>query len=430
MELILQVFREFWLLSEEMAPYLLLGFLIAATLRLVVDESFVRQHLGQKGWRQTVKAALLGVPLPLCSCGVIPVAASLRRQGASSGAVTSFTASTPQTGVDSVFATAALLNWPFALIRVVVAFVNGIIAGTLVDRFADSSLVVKEEPEPDSCRGSSKSSPVPKSCCSEAEPIESKFTSCCSDSSPSPSPLHPPPPFSSCCSGGGDSVAPAKTEPSCCRENTQAIESAPVCCGAGKGASSPHRQFGLWRLQQAIRFGFLTLPADIGKALLFGLLLAGVLTVFLPTDLEASQWTQGPFAYLVTTLVAIPLYVCSTGSIPMAYALIHAGFSPGAALVFLIAGPATNTATVSALWKMLGGRAVIIYLVSLICVAWIVGILLDQIGTPLDFSKIHVHASTSRTLWKTASALLLYGLLGYGFQRSRSDRRKAASKEV
>jgi uncharacterized membrane protein YraQ (UPF0718 family) len=159
MDMLRQFLNDFWFLSEEMAPYLLLGFLIAAILRIVVDEAFVRRHLGQKGWRQTVKAAVLGVPLPLCSCGVIPVAASLRRQGGSAGAVTSFTASTPQTGVDSIFATAALLNWPFALIRVLVAFVNGVLAGTLVDRFADREISAASTPKSDKSAG----------CCASAE---------------------------------------------------------------------------------------------------------------------------------------------------------------------------------------------------------------------------------------------------------------------
>jgi uncharacterized membrane protein YraQ (UPF0718 family) len=182
-------------------------------------------------------------------------------------------------------------------------------------------------------------------------------------------------------------------------------------------------------MRDAFRFGFITLPADIGKALLFGLLIAALIGVLLPSELGESTWTTGILAYVVTTLVAVPLYVCSTGSIPMAYALVSAGFSPGSALVFLIAGPATNTATIAALWKMIGPRAVAIYVVTLIAVAWISGFLVDQSGLQMDFHGHHAHEAAS-TGWKTGSAVLLYLLLGYAFWRSARDRQKSAKKQL
>lgn len=345
MQSILQIFSAFWELSEEMAPYLLLGFGCAALLRCVVTDETVKRHLGQGGWRQTVKAALIGVPLPLCSCGIIPVAASLREQGGSPGAVTSFTASTPQTGVDSILATGALLSWPFAAIRVAVAFVSGVLAGTLVDRFASLS---------------SKFPSTKSSCCSTPEP-----SSCCSSETSTP-----------------DSSSSATTQNS-----------------SFKGA---------------LHFGFVRLPADIGGSLLLGLFLAAVLTVLLPSDLSGSRWTTGALAYLITTAAAIPLYVCSTGSIPMAYALIHAGFSPGAALIFLIAGPATNTATITALVRMLGSKAVALYLVAIIGVAWISAAFLDKFGGVIPMSHGHEHADMTSAWWKTASAVLLVALLLWG----------------
>lgn len=335
MQWLTQTLHAFWQLSEEMAPYLLLGFACAALLRVVVGDSFIQKHLGKRGWRQTLKAALIGVPLPLCSCGIIPVAASLREQGGSPGAVTSFTASTPQTGVDSILATGAMLSWPFAVIRVVVAFLSGILAGTLVDRFA------------------------------------------------SPASTAPDPPAGPCCS-----APPTKAEDSS-RGNLQ---------GSFKAAFS---------------FGFIRLPADIGPSLLFGLFLAAVLTVLLPGDLTGSPWTTGFLAYALTTGAAIPLYVCSTGSIPMAYALLHAGFSPGSALIFLIAGPATNTATIVALTKMLGSKAVALYLLAIISVAWLSAGIIDAYGGIVTMHGNHL-MDTNSTWWKTASAVLLLALLLYG----------------
>jgi len=203
----------------------------------------------------------------------------------------------------------------------------------------------------------------------------------------------------------------------CSGENEPAIRNDPeaaCCCGGNSESKSGRDAPFAARVRDGMRFGLVTLPADIGKALLFGLFLAALLGVFLPSNLTESTWTQGALAYLATTLVAIPLYVCSTGSIPMAYALIHAGFSPGAALVFLIAGPATNTATVSALWKMIGGRAVLIYLGTLVFIAWASGFLLDQFGGNLEFRVAHAHEAAT-AWWKTTSAIALYALLTAAF---------------
>jgi|TARA_B110000037_G_scaffold213074_1_gene267042 uncharacterized membrane protein YraQ (UPF0718 family) len=354
MEWLVQIIAAFWQLSEEMAPYLLLGFGCAALLRCVVTDETVQRHLGQGGWRQTVKASLIGVPLPLCSCGIIPVAASLREQGGSPGAVTSFTASTPQTGVDSILATGALLSWPFAAIRVVVAFISGVLAGTLVDRFASS--------KPSSSSSSSQSKP----CCSTPEP-----------------------------------------EPTCC--STPTPESEPL-----SSTTTQHSSF-----KEALHFGFVRLPSDIGGSLLLGLFLAGVLTVLLPNDLSGSPWTTGALAYLITTAAAIPLYVCSTGSIPMAYALLHAGFSPGAALIFLIAGPATNTATITALTKMLGSKAVALYLAAIILTAWVSAAIIDKFGGVIPINHGHEQMDMNTAWWKTASAVLLFALLLWGPIQSR-----------
>jgi uncharacterized protein len=389
MQILGRVLQEFWRLSAEMAPYLLVGFLAAALLRAFIDDTFVRRHLGARGWRQTLKAAVIGVPLPLCSCGVIPIAASLRRQGGSAGAVTSFSASTPQTGVDSILATAALLNWPFAFLRVGIAFLNGIVAGTLVDRFGGHSPMPTEAAG--ACGGQKKEAPGRVS--PETAPAAAR--SCCG--TPAPPPSSP-----SCCGGDAAEAAPATT---------------PSALPATRGA----------RLREGIVFGFVTLPSDIGKALLIGLLLAGAVAAFLGEhSLHTSAWTSGPIAYLATTLVAIPLYVCSTGAIPMAYALIVAGFSPGAALVFLIAGPATNTATVSALWRIIGARSVAIYLGSIITLAWAGGYILDEVGGQMTFRGGHIHHAAETAGWKTLSAVAFYALLAWAFRQSWRKRAGSA----
>lgn len=360
MHQIVLILKSFWELSVEMAPYLLLGFATAALLRMFISEETVKRHLGARGSRQTLKAALIGVPLPLCSCGVIPVAASIRKQGGSAGAVTSFTASTPQTGVDSIFATAALLNWPFALIRVVVAFVSGVVAGTLVDRFANESAEQKN--------GKSSENHHHEDCHHHHDESDS--------------------------SSG------------CCHQKVK----------SGEGESNPSKKN---TILEGLKFGLIDLPADIAKALLLGLLIAALISEFLPPELIEGIGSDGILAYIAVTAVAIPLYVCSTGSIPMAYALIASGFSPGSALIFLIAGPATNTATISALWKLIGRRAVIIYLTVLIATGWICGWALDQTGMEMALSGHHHDSGFAKT-FGTISACLLFLILGNGiFQQIR-----------
>lgn len=329
-----------WQLIAAMAPYLLFGFLAAGLLHWLIRPSYIQAQLGKPGFAGVVKAALLGVPLPLCSCSVIPVAGSLRKNGASRAATAAFLSSTPQTGIDSMLATYALMGGPFALIRVAVAFISAFLSGALIDRFARETPTFK---------------PV-------SAPI---FT-------------------------------PLKEAPA-------------PCCAKPE---SPNLQAGL-------RHGLLTLPADLAPALGLGLLLAGLLTVLLPEQWLGAQINSPIAAYTLATLLSLPLYVCATASIPLAYALLMAGLSPGAALVFLIVGPATNTTTVIAAWKMLGRRATLLYLAGLLLVAWIAGAAFDALSGNWDLSG-HAHAhGTSLQLWQHFAGALLVALLLGAWLRNR-----------
>lgn len=331
--ILLAFLRETWWLTAEMAPYLLLGFAIAGLLKVFFTEAWVRRHLGQKGLRQIIKSVLIGIPLPLCSCGVIPVAAGIRRQGGQRGAVAAFTAATPQTGVDAIAATVGMLGWVFAVFRVAIAFVNGIVAGLVVERWGESRKAPSATDSSDSC-----CSEESKSCCSSTQEPESS---------------------ESCCSGSGSD-----------------------------SGNAPRRQsFG-----SGLKFGLVTLPADLSGALVVGLILAGLIGAFVPGDFFETL-PGGQFGiYLGMTLLSLPLYVCSTGSIPMAFTFLHAGMSPGAVLIFLIAGPATNTATVTSLWKLIGPRGTIGYIASIIGTSWIFAILMDFSGiSPFIHQAVHDH---------------------------------------
>lgn len=336
-----------WQLIAEMAPYLLFGFLAAGGLHYFIRPNFIQQQLGKRGFTGIVKAALLGVPMPLCSCSVIPVAGSLHKNGASRGATAAFLSSTPQTGIDSILATYALMGGPFAIIRVVVAFISGLLSGALIERFAPEKPTFKPISEP-------------------------TFT-----------PL-------------ADTPAP--------------------CCAKPK---SPN-------LREGLRHGLLTLPADLAPALALGLLLAGLLTVLLPGQWLGSQIDSTLAAYTLATLLSLPLYVCATASIPLAYALLAAGLSPGAALIFLIVGPATNTTTVIATWQMLGRKATLFYLAGLLLVAWLAGAGFDALSGSWNISEgVHSHTAALQIGQHLAGAVLVALLFSAWLWNRRSKKKQA-----
>lgn len=315
-----------WNVTAVMAPYLLLGFFVAGVLSAFVPVSFIENHLGKRGLWQIVKASLLGVPIPLCSCSVIPVAASLRRHGATQGATISFLTSTPQTGVDSIAATWGLLGPVFAVFRVMVAFITGCICGAAVEAFTP--------PSEESATGHDK-------------------------------------------------------------------ENCPTC--------NPQKSAKKWK--QVFTYGFGTLPRDIGRALLIGILVSGLLGALVPADFFTRYLSSEWLSMLAVMALGIPLYVCSTGSIPIALAMIGMGLSPGAALVFLITGPATNAATIATVLQTMGRRAVTIYLLTLAGCSLAAGGLLNRILTAqIITEQVHHHAAGSGR-FEQVCALILTGLL-------------------
>lgn len=271
----------------EMSPYLLLGFLFAGVLHVMVPTKIYRKYLSSNTFASVVYASLFGVPLPLCSCGVIPTAMSLRKEGASRGATVAFLTSTPQTGVDSILATYGVFGLPFAIVRPVAAFLTSLVSGILCNR-----LEAKDE-----------------ACGTECDTADNRPQ-------------------------GNKIVA-------------------------------------------ALRYGFYYMLQDIGPHLIVGLLLAAIISILVP-DTFFLNFAQWPVLQMIAILiVSTPMYVCATGSIPIASALLLKGFSPGAALVFLMAGPATNMASLMVIRKVLGGRTMWIYLLTIIAGAMFFGFVVD-----------------------------------------------------
>lgn len=317
-----------------MSPYLLLGFLFAGLLHVYVPKTTYSKYLSSRGFKSVFLSALFGVPLPLCSCGVIPTAMSLKKEGASDGATVSFLIATPQTGVDSILATYGVFGLPFAIIRPIVALVVGVLGGLFVDGFsggsASASAYVGQQGSGSSCSVSSSKKP--------------SFLS-------------------------------------------------------------------------ALRYGFVDMLQDLGGWLTIGLVFAAAITAFVPASIFELFEEHYILNILVVLLLSIPMYICSTGSIPIALSLMLKGISPGAALIFLMAGPATNVATLAVVRKVLGTRITLLYLVSIIVGAILFALFID-FALPAEWFalKLSVIDSCGQcgdgfSWWHLASSILFVALL-------------------
>ena len=308
MEFIKTIITEFWNTTSDMSVYLLFGFFVAGIISIFISQEVVERHLGSRGLLSVLKASLFGVPLPLCSCGVIPVSVSLHKHGASKGATIAFLLSTPQTGVDSILVTLSLLGPVFAIFRPVVALITGVIGGSLVDVFGDKSNEKVQEPE--------------------------------------------------------------KCHDEC-------------CCSHNKKMSG--------KLAAGMKFAFINLPRDISRPMLAGLVVAAFISAFVPKDFFVEILGTGIFAMVVMMFLGIPMYVCATASVPIAAALMMKGLTPGAAMVFLMTGPATNAASLATIWKSLGSRTAIIYMLTVAGCALLAGITLDYIYAGFNSMDMATH---------------------------------------
>jgi uncharacterized membrane protein YraQ (UPF0718 family) len=333
----MELIHNFWQLFLLSAPWLMLGLFIAGVLNIYLPDDLLNKHLGKEGFWTTVKAALIGAPLPLCSCGVIPAAIGLRRAGASKSATTAFLVSTPETGVDSVSISYVLLGPFMAIMRPIAAICSAIVAGVLVGK--ESTL----QKVPLNAQAASDKT----SCCSKKEPVVDTHSPCCSTD--------------------------LDTE-------LHAHGTAESCCSA-----EPEQHSGQWnKLKQAIGFSCNKLLEDTMVWLMVGLFFAAVVQTYVPASF-LSEWGNGVLAMLMVILISIPMYICATASTPIAAGLLMSGLSAGAVLVFMLAGPATNIATLGVVAKELGRRAVAAYLVGVIGVAVAFGFLTDFLVARFGF---------------------------------------------
>ncbi len=301
-----------WAVLLELAPWLLLGCLVAGILHVWIPPGTIRRQLGRPGFGGILKAALAGVPMPLCSCGVIPAGIGLYKDGASRGASVSFLVATPQTAVDTTFVSYSFMGWPFALFKLLSSFLTGLLAGGIAQKWGG----------------------------------------------PEPYPAAQPP---------TESQEPGETVPS-------------------RYPTWRSRMIGVWD------FGINSLLGMVWKWIVIGIVVSAALTTFIPQDFFGDSMVVSGFSGLVVALlISLPMYACSTASVPIAAGLVHAGLPPGAALVYLVAGPATNVATIGAIFRVFGGRVTGIYLGVIIAGSLLFGYFFDFL-VDMTAMRIHDHA--------------------------------------
>ncbi len=319
-----EVLGQAWSLLKESSVYMLFGLLVGGLLKVYLSPEGVARHLGQGRSGPVFKAALLGAPLPLCSCGVLPAAASLKKQGANNGAVSSFLIATPETGVDSLAVTYALLGPLMTVARPLAAILSAVLTGLA------QNILEPPEKQPRTSSG-------------------------------------------------------------------LVMACAPAACCAGHERPAPAPRLGPGLLQ-ALNHARGELWGEMAPWFLAGLLLTGLITVLIPEDFFANYLGGGLSSMLIMLAVGIPIYICASASTPIAAALILKGVSPGAALVFLLAGPATNLTSLTVLWNLMGKKATAIYLTGLALSALVCGLALDQVCAMMGWQPAAMLGQASELL--------------------------------
>jgi uncharacterized membrane protein YraQ (UPF0718 family) len=343
-EFVQHLLIETWRIFTEAAPYVIFGFLAAGVIKAIVPEDAVARHLGGRSTMAVIKASLFGIPLPLCSCGVIPAAIGLRKQGAGRGPSAAFLVSTPESGVDSIAITWALLDPVMTVIRPIAAFITGTLTGILINLLPEETTELDVEQNDCGCQSS--------------------------------------------------------------------------CCESEAHANTPLAR----RMAAGVHYAFGELLKDIGGWLLIGVLVAGLVATLLPDDFFALLFEHQAASLVLMLLVGIPLYMCASASTPVAAALVLKGLSPGAALVFLLAGPETNADTLTVVARFWGRKATMVYLAVISCCSLSLGWLTNEFyaWAGIDISRWVAPAEDhSAGGWHTFAAIVLLALIARAFYLSR-----------
>lgn len=324
-------FDSLWKYLLVSSPYLLMGLFVAGIVHTFISVEKIKKWLGNNKLSEVFIAALVGIPLPLCSCSVIPTAVTLRKSGASNGATSAFLIATPESGVDSIAMTYGVIDLPMTIIRPVAAFCSAFVAGVINFWGNDFEYVeVAEEKKP------------------------------------------------------------------CCSKNKKNVEN--VNLGN--------------RVKEVFKFGYGSLLQDISMWLTIGILLGAFIDFVVPANIFDNL--SGIQSRLIILAIGVPLYICASASTPIAASLIMKGLSPGAALLLLLVGPATNVSNIAVLQKYIGKKGVIINVLSIVIVGLVFSYATDWMYNSFLKIKIspHIGHQHEETSWfKIASVLIFVPLL-------------------
>ncbi len=427
-----------WEIFVEVAPYLILGFGVAGILNVLVPDKKIVDYLGASAGkiRSVINASLAGLPLPLCSCGVIPTSMSIRKRGANRGATLSFLISTPETGVDSIAVTYALLDPLMAVFRPLAALITAILAG-----LADN-LLIGEDPKKSGNKEQEKSGKKAEilavSTLMGVSVAGSRCTSpSCSCNThemseigkielPAPNTASSKAISLDLKTGPGEGFRPLTLSPTMYVPENKASSCGCGHCGQEKNEpllDKRSKKSVKENFLEGLKYAFIELPGEISKWMLIGILLAGIISYAVPETLIHEYLGGGLRSMLVMLVVGIPLYICATASTPLAASLVAKGMSPGTAFVFLLAGPATNAATITMVVRFLGKRSAALYVGVISLCALGAGILLDWIYLKLGVNATATLGSAGELLpesIKLGFAVILLPLMLYGiFRRNR-----------
>jgi uncharacterized membrane protein YraQ (UPF0718 family) len=297
--IIFELLTNFWILLTSIAIYILIGVFLAGVFKCFLPDALIKKHLGGKRFVANIKAAIIGIPLPLCSCSIIPFVSALKKSGASNSAIQTFLISTPITGADSILATYGVMGWVFAIYRTISSVFISLLAGLL------SLVFIKEDS------------------INQTLDIQTSSRPCCSSST----------------------VCSAEVSDNITHNN-------------GKTTSA--------LIRRIITYAFDDIFKDIAQSLIIGIVLGALIMTLMPENLSQYLSNNLVLNYLLILLIAMPLYVCATASVPLGVALLSSGFSPGAVFIFLTAGPATNAITMSVVNQVLGKNSLFVYLFSIL----------------------------------------------------------------
>lgn len=360
MELILDFASNFLKLLDAMSLYVILGLGFAGILKQIVPDDFVSSHLGKNSISSVIKATIFGIPLPVCSCSVIPLAQGLRKEGASKGSVQSFLISAPITGVDSILATFSFFGLFFTAFRILSSVIIAIIVG-LFQNFLE-----KEDPSKE-----------------ENKLNINSFS------------LNKP-------------------------QNSFAANNLSFKASSSDGQISKKKSFSI---KKVFTYAYGVLFQDMAKALLIGLILGALFTTFMPQEYAKLLFDNEILTYFVILIFAMPLYTCATASLPLAAALMLNGMSAGAVFIFLTAGPATSAVTMSVVYKMLGKKALLIYVSTIAVLSLIFGFAFDTFFPNLDMLNIS-HDMDNTSLLSSISSLIMLALIAYHLFKDKFKKKK------